>query len=489
MTSLRAAVRVTAAAFGCALVAAAQEIPRSTAATDVASLRAAVAAAPDNAGLKLRLAKAVLDASEKLQRAADVKKADDEVAALFDAVLKINPDAQIPLRSKIRDAYYRRRFEEVVEVGKRLLAVEPEDVDMATLYVKALIRLDRDEEAAAFFLDWVKSGLGPSSGTVQGLLTTFVLRPKVRQALDAGFVRITQESPRNTLARLAYAGFLAETGRNDEAWKEFQRAEVDGLCDTNLGSRHAFALNLAARAMETATPASAAGDDLEELKKAVAGLPDHAGLRFRLARRLERATERLPEADPKRTAASEAALVEYRKACAINPEAWSAQFRAGELLLELGKPAESLPYFAQATTLFPGYVPWRLAEAEAKVANGDEKGAAESFVAYARRFESDPLVRRLAARLEKRGKTPWKAFSDALAAAAAKEPKNVYLRSNLAYFLLKQGDTAGARTAAGDAERLGLVGRGGLHAHPALLEAYGLPLVPESAPAPSPTGK
>jgi tetratricopeptide (TPR) repeat protein len=317
---------------------------------------------------------------------------------------------------------------------------------------------------------------------VQGLLSAIVPRPKVRAALDKGFPALTTASPRHPLLGLTYAGFLAETGRTEEAWKVFHQAEVDGLCDLALGSRHAFALNLASRAPEPAEPAAVVGSDLETLKAAVAANPNHTGLRLRLARRIEASAVKPPAEDPASKAIAEAALAEYQKACELNPAAWTAHFRAAEILLELGRAKDSLPFFAKAVQLFPAYAPWRLAEAEAKAAAGDTAGSAASFAGYAERFESDLFVRRLFERLEKRGPVDWAAYVKAVQAVAAKAPSSPYPPSNLAYLHLRAGQTAEARQAALKAEALGLVGRGGVHAHPALREAFGLPLAPESAP-------
>ena len=472
-----------------AVLASAQDIPGSTAKSDVASLREAAIKNPENSGLKLRLAKALLDATATAKRAEPARTADAEVEVLFGEIRKARPDAAVPLRAAVREAYYRRKFDEAAVAAKKLLAAEPEDIEIATLYVKSLIRMDKDEDAASFFLDWVKSGLSPSSGTVQGLLSTIAPRPKVRAALDKGFADLATTAPRHPLLGLTHAGFLAETGRTDDAWKVFHKAEADGLCDLALGSRHAFAMNLASRAPEPAEPTAVAGSDLEELKKAVAAFPNHAGLRLRLARRLESPRPKMDEAALKVAAA--AALVEYQRVCEINPSAWTAHFRAGELLMELGQAKESLPYFAKAIELFPAYAPWHLAEAEAKAAVGDATGSAASFAAYAERFESDLFVRRLFDRVEKRGKIDWSPYVKAMQASAQKLPDSPYVQSNLAYVLFKSGDVPAAKKAAVRAEQLGLVGRSGVHAHAVLREVHGLPLSAESAPTTTPpdTGK
>jgi tetratricopeptide (TPR) repeat protein len=476
------AARWTVVFAACAFPLCAQDLGGSTASTDVASLRAAVERSPANVGLKIRLASALVDTASTAKRAETAKAADAEIETLFEAVRKARPDAAIPLRAAAREAYYRKRFAEAADAAKKLLAVEPEDIEIATLHVKALLRSDRDAEAAAFFLEWVKSGLSPSSGAVQGLLSSMVGRPKVRAALDEGFAALEKTAPRHPLLRLTRASFFAETGRAEDAWKEFHRAEADGLCDMTNGARHAFALNLAARAPEPPSPGAVAGATLEDLTAAAAAQPQHAGLAMRKGRVLEAAAERLPVGDPARAAGYEAALAAYRAAAALNPDAWSAHIRAAEILLSLDRPAEALPSFAKAVALFPGYVMWRLGEAEAKFAAGDAAGAATSFAVYARRFESDLYVRRFFERCEKRGKLDWGVFAGELEKTAAAEATNPYVRSNLAFVRLKRGDTAGARAAAIEAEQVGLVGRNGVHAHPALREAFGLSLAPESRP-------
>jgi tetratricopeptide (TPR) repeat protein len=222
--------------------------------------------------------------------------------------------------------------------------------------------------------------------------------------------------------------------------------------------------------------------------EAIKTRPDHAGLHVRLGRRLEAAALRAPADGPERKAALEGALKAYEKAAELNPEAWSAHFRCGEIHLELGRPKEATPCFERATGLFPGFVLWSLAEAEAKALSGDVAGAATAFLRYAGRFESDPLVRGLFERLDSRGAKYLDAFDAALRKACEAEKSNAYLRSNLAYVALKRNDAETARRAAIEAESLGLVGRMGVHAHAVLREAFGLSLTPETTPAPKPKG-
>ncbi|HYC77193.1 MAG TPA: hypothetical protein VEI02_06145 [Planctomycetota bacterium] len=459
-----------------------QEIDGGSAAVDVEGLRAAVARHPRNAGLKLRLAKATLDRGETSRRG-DLDRVDAEVAALFRETLELNPEAIIPLRAFTREAYYRRRFAEATDYARKACKVEPADVDVATLYVKSLAKLGRDQEAADFLLDWVASGLSPGSGAVQGLVGGLAARAEMRAALDAAFARRLEQAPRHILLRLTYASYLAEVGRVEEAWNEFRRAERDGLCDLIVGARHAFASTLASRAPEPAPGGGPpAGADVVELRKAADADPEHVGLRLRLARRLE--PVETPGADPAALKAGrEAALVEYLKAATLNPAAWSAHLRAAELLVLLERPAEAVPHVGRALEMFPENVAWRLVETEARLAAGDVAGAAEAFTSYASRYEADGPVRRMVAAFEARGAKPWDAFVAALEKAAAAAPRNPWIKSNLAYLRLKKGDVAGARAAAREAEEAGLVGLGGVQPHAALIDAWGLAKKAESAPA------
>ena len=81
----------------------------------------------------------------------------------------------------------------------------------------------------------------PPSGATQGILSAVMLNQKVKQSLDAGFPKLVEENPKQVFVRLAFAAFLSEAGKGDEAWREFHEAEKGGLCDATSGGRHPLA--------------------------------------------------------------------------------------------------------------------------------------------------------------------------------------------------------------------------------------------------------
>jgi thioredoxin-like negative regulator of GroEL len=453
----------------------AQDIPGSYARADSKGLRVAVEKAPDNAGLKLRLALSLTVEAQK-----DRKISVEEIAAIQKGVLEADAEALVPLRGLVREAYYGRKWDEAIGYGERLLKLDPGDVDAATLVVKAMIRVGREDDAVAAMLNWFRTGYMPPSGATQGILSAVILNQKVKQGLDTGFPKLVAENPRQILVRLAFASFLSEVGKGEDAWREFHEAEKDGLCDATNGGRHPLAQMLAKKWEEPAFPGAFAGNDLEEMTRKADEHPEHAGLRIRVARRTELpvTARRTAESTEKVTSPEDLARLEkavslYLKAYEINPDCWPPLLRAGELEIERGRYPEAAEVLKTAAGKFADNVPLFMSLAEARFRGGDTKGAADAFLGYARAVEPGRKTRAFWESLAAGDPAKLDPFAAALKADAAARPKNARLRSHLALLRLIQGDSAGAKEAALEAERLGLVGLRG-YPHATMLEVFGI---------------
>ena len=125
--------RIAVALVSCHV--AAQEIPGSYARSDSKGLRAALAkipgqprpAAPPRPGAHARGPEGPLD-----QDRGD--RVDDQEGPRSD------PDALVPLRWLVRDAYLSKKWDDAIQYGQRILKLDPTDIDVATLVVKAMIR-------------------------------------------------------------------------------------------------------------------------------------------------------------------------------------------------------------------------------------------------------------------------------------------------------------------------------------------------------------
>ncbi len=457
-----------------------QEIPGSTAKADVNSLQAAVRAHPDNVGLKLRLTQAILLASKEESHPDKKAAAIAEVQALWKACLASNPAAFIPLRALARDAYYARDMSAAIDFGRRALASDPTDSEMATVVVKALVRSQREAEAIDLLMDNFRQQGMPAFAQSQGLISALVTNSKIRDLLEKGLVALVAERPNATLIRLAYAGYLSEVGRFQDAWAEFHRAEKEGLCDTGSGGRHPFGSLLADKLSEPSFPGAFAGVDLQGLEKQVEAHPNHAGVVVRLARRYELpATEKLdPMAavvaiDESARRVIEQALATYGQALKHNAECWPAQFRSGELLLLLDRPKEAAPLFERAARSFPVFLPAWLELAIAKARSGDMPGAGAALAEFALRNDSIKGTTQFLETGGPKSAADFKAIAKALTEAAASRPSSLTLPAHLSIVQLRAGDIADAKASALLAERNGLIGRNALP-HPALLEAFGI---------------
>jgi tetratricopeptide (TPR) repeat protein len=471
--------------FAIAVPAAAQEIPGSYARSDSKGLKAALAKSPDSLGLQLRLAQALTAESQK-----DPSIKVSEIAKTLKKVLDADPEALVPLRWLVRDAYYdTKNWAEVISYGDRVLKIDPTDIDTATLVVKAMIRTGREADAAESILGWFKSGNMPGSGATQGILSAVMLNQKVKAALEAGFPKLVQANPRLVFVRLAYAAFLSEAGKGEDAWREFHEAEKLGLCDATSGARHPLAQSLLKKWEEPAFPGAVAGNDVNDLVKKVEEVPEHAGLRIRAARRIEMplTTPKIVEGknggepvlvppkitDPEEHARIEQAVGLYLKAFELNPACWPPLYRAGELEIERGRYPQAAEVLSKAATSFPDVLPTHLALAEARFRGGDPEGAAQDYLKYARLIEPGKKTRAFFETLSEGKPRLLEPFMDAVEKDMVANPKNAKLRAHLSLLRLIQGDKAAAQKAAVEAERLGLAGlRGWPNA--AMMEAFSI---------------
>lgn len=461
------------AGFLCVSGAHAQDVPGSYARSDSKGIRAAAERAPDNIGLQLRLAQALTNEAQK-----DTSIKLDEVGAGLRKILVADPDALVPLRWLVRDAYYAKRWDETINEGQRLLKLDPSDSEVATLIVKAMMKVGREADAATFMLDWFKGGYLPPSGATQGILSAVILNQKVKQGLDAGFPKLVGDNPGQILLRHAFASFLAELGKGDDAWREFHEAEKGGLCDATNGGRHPLAEILKKKWEEPVYPGAFAGNDLDELTKQADEHPEHAGLRIRVARRTEmpitgrtrkKGEERITEKED--LDRLEQAVGLYLKAYELNPECWPPLFRAGELEIERGRFPEAAAVLAKAAEKFADNLPVFLSLSEARFLAGDAAGAAQDYLRYAREIEPGKRTRAFFDDLSGNNPKLLAPFLEAVEKDAAARPKNARLRSHLALLKLLLADRAGAQRAAIEGERLGLSGlRGWPHA--LMLDAF-----------------
>jgi tetratricopeptide (TPR) repeat protein len=450
--------------LGCLVLAspvAAQEIPGSYARPDSKGIRAALAKSPDNIGLQLRLAMALTHEGQK-----DVSIKIEEIESTIKKVLASDPEALVPLRWIVKDAYYSRKYDEAIQHGQKILKLDPTDLDVATLVVKAMIRVGREADAAASMLEWFRTGNMPPAGATQGILSAVMLNQKVKQSLDSGFPKLVESNPKQVFARLAFAAFLAEAGKGDDAWREFHEAEKGGLCDAMSGGRHPLALMLEKKfGEEPAFPGAVKGNDMADLVKSSEEHPDHVGLKIRVARKTELPVTGRPRKDGEEKVTTkedlgtlEQAVGMYLKAYETNPECWPPLYRAGELEIERGQFARAAEVLEKAAAKFPEILPTFLALAEARFRAGDGPGAAQDYLKYAREIEPGKKTRAFFEDLAKGNPKVLAPFGEALAKDCVAHPKNYRIRSHLAMLRLIQGDRAGAQQAALESERLGLAG-------------------------------
>jgi tetratricopeptide (TPR) repeat protein len=464
------------ASFALACTVAAQDIPGSYARNDSKGIRAALANNPDSLGLKLRLAQALTQEAQK-----DSTIPIEEIETTIRKVLESDPEALVPLRWLVRDSFVSKKWADAIDFGQRTLKLDPTDIDVAMFVVKAMIRTGREADAAATMLDWFRTGNMPASGATRGILAAVMLNPKVKAALEAGFPKLVDENPKHVFVRLAFAAFLFELERGEQAWKEFHEAEKGGLCDATSGGRHPLALELSKKWDEPPFPGAFSGNDLEEMVKKSGENPDHVGLQIRIARRTELPVTGRPRKDPDEKVATtpedlgrlEQAVGLYLKAYEENPSCWPPLYRAGELEIERGQYAKAAEALAKLGTKFPEILPTFLALAEARFRAGDAAGAGQDYLKYARAIEAGKKTRAFFEALAKGNPKLLAPFAEALEKDSKANPRNAKLRSHLATLRLIQGDRTGAQAAALEAEKIGLAGlRGWPNA--AMIEAYGI---------------
>lgn len=440
------------------LPAAAQTIAGTYRQNDLTGLRHAVEKDPDNAGLRLRLTQALLRRDRESAHPVKAKERLQEAHAQFKRILAINPRSIVPLRVMALDAYMGKRLEEAVEVGSKLIAIAPEEMEVTKIVLKALARLGRHEEGAELFIKWLESGTTPSFGSVTGLVSILAINPEFRKALDVRFTKALARRPADVELLLHYAIFLLETGRSESAWRTVHKAEELGLCDTRTGARHAFARILKSRATEfTDAPSAVIGADIEEMARYHQGHPKHAGLAMRYGRMLDLAGRR------------DEALAVYAKVCTLNADYWPSHYRSGKLMLEAGRNADAAGWFAKAFTMRPSHLPGRLIWAEALTRAGKGEEAVKLIIEGAPTHEPGPSTRDVMKLMAEKGTLPK--LAEGLQAAVGDKP-NPFVQAHLALALKVLERVNEARTVALAAERSGL---GGVDGYPStiLYEVFG----------------
>jgi tetratricopeptide (TPR) repeat protein len=439
-----------------------QSIPGTYLGNDAAGLRKAVEKDPENLGLRIRLTQALLRQDEDSAHPDRARARLKEAEGHFRKLLELDPTSVLPLRVLALDSYLSGRFEEAVELGKRLLVVAPWEADVARAVLKALLRLRKIEEAATFFVDWLEGGHTPSFGSIQGLIATLVLNPEMKEALEPRINDFVGRRSKCVEAFLYQAMFQTEVGRSETAWRTIHRAEELGLCETRTGSRHAFVRILDSRSPEfEEAPGSYEGGDVEQIQRIGAKNPKHAGLAMRTARLLDLSGRQ------------EEAIAGYARVRTLNPDFWPAWYRPGQMLLESGRAADAAPLLSRASELTPGRVSACLIEAEAWVRAGDGTRARKPLLEIVRFHDPTEEVSTLLDLVRKKGFLD--PVMEGMREALAKDPTNGHLKASLALALHRAGKRSEAQRMALDAERAGLVGK---DAYPSLVlhDVFGVPV-------------
>jgi len=430
----------------------AQQIAGTYRQNDLTGLGHAVEKDPENAGLRLRLTQALLRRDRESAHPAKAQQRLDQAHAQFQRILELNPRAIVPLRVLALDSYMGKRFEQTVDIGRKLLEIAPEEMEVTRILLKALARLGRYEEGADLFIQWLRSGTMPSFGSVAGLVSVLSINTKFRAALDVRFTKAISERPRDVDLCLHHAIFLLETGRSESAWRAMHRGEALGLCDTRTGSRHAFARMMGSRAAEfTDSPSAVVGSDIGEMARYHEGHPKHAGLAMRYGRLLDLAGSR------------DRALVVYAKVCELNPGYWAAHYRTGKLLMEAGRHADAASWFAKANALRPLHLPGRLSQAVALIRAERVAEAVGLVMQGVTTHAPGPSTRELLKLMKE--KSALAELAKMLKESVRAKP-DPFAQAHLALTLKVLGRGSEARSVALAAERGGL---GGIDGYPSII--------------------
>ena len=268
--------------------------------------------------------------------------------------LIVGDDALARTVSKLRqalgdDARAPRYIETISKRGYRLLADTVPAADPAVAPV-----------AKATATRWLRVGVGLLVLAVLMVVVVFVIPANLRNA-PAQHARQAAASDEHfsLIARADDAYFQFSRGDNEAAIELYQR--VLGLHPDDVSALAGLANALTQRSIRWPEPVGDGPTEFTQLRDALAnGHLDRPQARQQLqrARQLaERAVALAPDSAAAHKAlgfvagaqrAFEPALASYRRAVALDPDAWGAMINIGDVLEITGRPAEALPWFERA---------------------------------------------------------------------------------------------------------------------------------------------
>lgn len=271
--------------------------------------------------------------------------------------LIVGDDALARTVSKLRqalgdDARAPRYIETISRRGYRLLAdVVPAVGPDAAVEAQA---------AKAAATRWLRVGVGLVVSAVLMVVVVFVIPANLRNA-PARHARQAAASDEHfsLIARADDAYFQFSRGDNEAAIELYQR--VLGLHPDDVSALAGLANALTQRSIRWPEPVGDGPTEFTQLRDALAsGHLDRPQARQQLqrARQLaERAVALAPDSAAAHKArgfvagaqrAFEPALASYRRAVALDPDAWGAMINIGDVLEITGRQAEALPWFERA---------------------------------------------------------------------------------------------------------------------------------------------
>ena len=275
--------------------------------------------------------------------------------------LIVGDDALARTVSKLRqalgdDAKAPRYIETISKRGYRLLADVVPVVGPTLSPDVAVAVLDTKTTATR----WLRIGVGLVVLLVLAIVITFVIPANLRNApaRHAGEAAASDEHF-SLLARADDAYFQFSRGDNEAAIELYQR--VLGLHPDDVSALAGLANALTQRSIRWPEPVSGGPAEFTQLRDALAnGHLDRPQTRQQLQRARQLA-ERAVALAPESAAAHKAlgfvasaqrafgpALVSYRRAVALDADAWGAMINIGDVLEITGRNAEALPWFEQA---------------------------------------------------------------------------------------------------------------------------------------------
>ncbi len=267
--------------------------------------------------------------------------------------LIVGDDALARTVSKLRqalgdDARAPRYIETISKRGYRLLADVVPDATVDAPVAKTTATR------------WLRVGLGLLGLAVLMVVIAFVIPASLRNApAQHAHEAAASDEHFSLLARADDAYFQFSRGDNEAAIELYQR--VLGLHPDDVSALAGLANALTQRSIRWPEPVRGGPAEFTQLRDALAnGHLDRPQTRQQLqrARQLaERAVALAPDSAAAHKAlgfvagaqrAFEPALASYRRAVALDPDAWGAMINIGDVLEITGRRAEALPWFEQA---------------------------------------------------------------------------------------------------------------------------------------------